>query len=239
MGWRAAIVCFAGGALILPGAAWAELGPKSKLGREKGAIYLEDILDKDIRLKVKQAAPIFYQLDGKRRLGTMVAGSEVTLLALSDRAYRVRGKATHAQVSGWMGPDYLDGLDDELKENLKKLYARQLIVEDLIDNKQVALGMTMDETKRALGEPTRTSSKLDKTGRKDTFEYITYKRVPQYTTGTDDFGQLYTSVIYVQVETGKVSIEFEDEMVTSIAESEGTPSSGPIKTVPAPIEITY
>ena len=209
----------------------------SKLNREPGAIYLEEILAKPIKLKVVCETPVYLQLDGKRNIGTLIADREVELLAISDKAYRVKGRAKHDQVAGWIRPSDVDGLTDSLKDNLKKVYERAIIVEDLIHQNQIALGMTLDEVVRSLGNPTRTSSALDKDGRKDTFEYITYDTVAQQ--GPLQFGvngQYYSSVTHIKVETGKVSIKFENEQVTSIEESEGSSSTGGgVRIVPSPI----
>ena len=146
----------------------------SELNREPGAIYLEEILEKPIKLKVVRETPVYLQLDGKRNIGTLIADREVELLAISDKAYRIRGRAKHDQVAGWIRPSDVEGMTENLKENLKKVYERAVIVEDLIHHRQVALGMTMNEVVRSLGNPTRTSSNLDKDGREDTFDYITY-----------------------------------------------------------------
>ena len=209
----------------------------SELNREAGAIYLEGILKKPIKLKVVRETPVYLQLDGKRNIGTLVANREVELLALSDKAYRIRGRAKHDQVAGWIRPSDVDGLSKGLKENLKKVYERAVIVEDLVQHNQVALGMTLDEVMRSLGNPTRTSSSLDKDGRKDIFEYVTFENVAQQgpmTLGAN--GQYYSSVYYVKVETGKVAIKFENEQVTSIEENEGIPNTGGgVKIVPSPI----
>jgi hypothetical protein len=209
---------------------------KSRLSREEGAIYLEDILEKPIKLKVVRPTAVYLQLDGQRNVGTLIEGLDVELVALSDRAYKVRGRARHDQVSGWVRPFDLEGMTDGFKANLEKLYQRALLVEDLISKQQVALGMTMQEVGRALGEPTETASRLDKEGRKDTYAYVTYKRVPQYGPSVVGAGgQVYSSVTYVEVETGRVSISFENEMVTSIEESERKPAGSPVRIVPAPI----
>ena len=60
--------------------------------------------------------------------------------------------------------------------------------------------------------------------------------MPQYGPSVvNRFGQVYSSVTYVDVETGRVSINFENEMVTSIEESERQPARSPVRIVPAPI----
>jgi hypothetical protein len=220
---------------LMAGAAWG-----SGLNREPGVIYLEDVVKQPIMLKVLRPSTVYLGLDAQRNVGTLIPDREVQLLAMSDRAFRVKGQAQHDQVSGWVRPSDMGGMTDEFKDNLKKLYARQVLVEDLISKKQVALGMTLDEVFRAMGEPTKKNTKVDAEGRKDTFEYITYKNVAVSTGRTSVLpgGGFYDGFTYVKVEDGKVTIEFEDEMVTSIAESEGGAAAavpGAVRIVPRPI----
>jgi hypothetical protein len=211
----------------------------SGLNREPGAIYLADVIKQPIMLKVLRPTTVYLGLDAQRNVGTLIPDREVQLLAMSDRAFRVKGLAQHDQVSGWVRPSDLGGMTDEFKENLKKLYERQVLVEELISKNQVALGMTLDEVMRAMGEPTKKETKVDGEGRKDKYEYITYKNVAVSTGRTTVLpgGGFYNGFTYVKVEDGKVTIEFEDEMVTSIAESEGGAAAAPgaVRIVPRPI----
>ncbi|MEM0968222.1 MAG: hypothetical protein AAGJ31_02630, partial [Verrucomicrobiota bacterium] len=104
------------------------------LSRESGAIYLEDFVspDRGAFLRVAHPAPIFYQLDGKRRLGTLKVGFDAEIIAISDRAYMVRAKAAHADVSGWVTPKAFEAHNGEdFVRILQELYERQLIIEDL------------------------------------------------------------------------------------------------------------
>ena len=66
-------------------------------------------------------------------------------VAISDRAYRVRGRATHGDVSGWVGTTFLKAPSDDFDETMRQVYERQQAVEELIANHEVALGMTYDQ----------------------------------------------------------------------------------------------
>ncbi len=220
--------------LLSPDLAVAQLG-KSNLPQEEGGVYLEGLLEKPIQLKVIKPMPVYSSLKGDRWLGNLVPGHTAVLLAISDRAYRVRARARQGQVAGWVSPKALQGIDDKMVKNLKKLAERELLVQDLISKKQIAMGMTVDEVERSLGRPDNRTSKVTKGGRKDKVEYITYERVAQSVTSTDRFGRLFQSTVYVKVPVGKLTIEFEDELVSSIEEAEGDNVAGPIKVVPPPI----
>lgn len=208
----------------------------SSLVQEEGAVYLEGLIKKEIKVRVTQTAPLYANLTAERWLGNLFPNQEVTLLAIGEKAYRVRGQAKQGQVAGWIGKAMVEGVSPELEQNLAKLHERQLLVNDLIDHQQVALGMTIEEVEQSLGEPDKRNSKIDKDGRSDTYEYIRYQKVPQTQTAFDQFGRPYQSVAYILMETGKASIAFDKGIVSSIEESEGLNlQGGAVKIVPPPI----
>ena len=219
----------------------ASAGPteKSSLSREPGAIYLEDLLKKPVKLKVSgESSPlIFSRLDAKVQLGRMVAGTEVIVEAVSEKAYRVRGKATHGGVVGWMSPKYLETKDPEFFEKMKKAHERYLVVEELIGKKEVGLGMTADEVERSLGKPTASKTAVDKDGSHLSLEFTTYEKVPQTETRRDRYGRLYNTTVYVKVPVGNLIVQFSEGAVTRIEEEIGSPPEGGVKIVPAPIEL--
>lgn len=203
---------------------------------EPGALYVEDILPKPVRLTVAKDCFIYYQMDLQRVLGSMAAGTSVQIIAMTDGLYKVRGRARHGDVAGWMHIGELISKDPALPEKLKKFYERQKQVDEMIKNKQVALGMTVAEVKQSLGEPTKKSAKITAAGREETVEYILYKNVPQAVTGRDQFGNLVQNIIYVKVESGRLTIAFSNGTVASIEESTGNAQgNGGVKIVPAPI----
>ncbi len=209
---------------------------RSMLAPEPGTMDVEGMLKKPEVLKVLQEAPIYSRSTLDRPLGSMAPGTLVTLVGLSDHAYRVRGRARHGDVSGWVRiPDLLSP-DPNLVPNLKKLHERQTQVDELIANHQIALGMTMEEVQASMGKPTRKSSKLSASGRDEKFEYVVFERVPQYNTVRDAFGQLMQTVTYIKVETGSLSVNMKDGVVDSIEETKGNPlGTGGIRMIPSPI----
>tara|TARA_R110002096_G_scaffold169222_1_gene340742 strand:+ start:5288 stop:5995 length:708 start_codon:yes stop_codon:yes gene_type:complete len=202
---------------------------QAELSRETGAIYLEDVLEPDqsVILRVIHPAPIYYQLDGKRRLGTLRVGFDAEIVAISQKAYMVRAKAQHADVKGWISPQALQAHNGgDFVKVLGQLYQRQLVVQELIEKRQVALGMTLHEVQESLGNPDRINSAIDATGKQDTLEYVTYKRVAQTVTRFDEFGVPYSDIVYVNVEVGKVAIGLVDEIVHSINHMEAARNCG-------------
>jgi len=188
-------------------------------------------------LKVVHPAPIFYQLDGKRRLGTLVPGHDAEIIAISERAYKVRAKAEHADVSGWATPKAFESHNEvEFRKILQQLYERQQLVNQLIEKEKIALGMTAREVRTSLGEPDRIRSTLEQGGRSETYEYICYDRVPQYITSRDSLGRLVRTLTWVKVEVGKTVVDLENDSVVKIENTQGAPDlSAPVTIAPPPI----
>jgi hypothetical protein len=105
---------------------------------------------------------------------------------------------------------------------------------------EVALNMTQEEVAAALGKAQKKTSKLDATGRKDVWDFVRYARVPQETTGYDRNGRLVTNIIYVKVPAGKLSVTFDNQLVSSLEQTEGnTDVQAPVRLVPAPIAVVW
>ena len=223
--------------VLIAGHAMAQFG-KSALHDEPGTLTIEGLLAKPIRLTVKQESTIYYHAIMDRALGTMAAGTPVTLVAMSDTAYRVRGRARHGDVAGWMKPEDLILPDPQLPQKLKAFFDRQQKVQALIDNHQVGIGMTREEVQKSLGKPTRTTSRLTAAGREERLEYAVFEKVPQTAVGRAPDGQLVQSVVYVKVEVGTLSISFKDNVVEAIEETKGNPLRGNgVQIVPVPMMV--
>lgn len=207
-----------------------------QLAQETGTFSVEDLIPKPIQLKVAREAPIYYQSSMDRVLGSMAPATVVRLVAMSDQGdFRVRGRARHGDVAGWMRKVDVISQDPNLAANLKKTWDRHVQVSALIEAKQVALGMTLDEVHQSLGKPDKKSSKVNLDGRSDVLEYITYDIVPQTTTRQDFLGNFYNETIYVKVPTGRMSITFADTVAKEIEEVEGNPlGNRGVQLVPVP-----
>ncbi|MEM9480379.1 MAG: hypothetical protein AAGA58_12070 [Verrucomicrobiota bacterium] len=225
--------------LIWTGSVFADLPPRSNLSREPGAVYVEDFLPEEVKLKVVGDFKIFRSLQAERTFGTTKTGESAVLLAMSDKAFRVRTKAHHGQVAGWASIKAFEGPDKEFITNLRKTYERYKVVQELIESGQVALGMTIDEVTQVLGKPSEKSTRLDKEGRHDEYSFIKTKRVPQYEYVPDIYGRLVKRTIYVEVEVGRTTVSFKNEIVESIEDKESDPNlaTGTVKIVPQPIEL--
>jgi len=222
-------------AALSNGAIRAHAGP---VLREPGVIYLEDLLPKPIKIDVAADAPIYFDLDFGRYLGLLKKGQLVELQAVTDTAFRVKGQAQQGQVAGWVEPKYLGALKPDFLANIKKAWQRQQEVKALIAKKEAAINMTAEEVIASLGKAGKRSSRLDAAGRHDIWEYIRYELVPQESTGRDQFGNLVTNTIYVKVPVGKLSVIFDNNVVTALEQDEDNPAKdGQVKIVATPIEV--
>jgi hypothetical protein len=221
---------------LLPAAA----APSGAVIREEGAVYLEDVIPKPVKIAITTDAPIFYKIDMQRFLGTLRRGQLVEVQAISDKAYRVRGQAQQGQVAGWVEPKFLSPLKPEFIESVHQNAARKAEVDALIAKNEVAINMTPDEVGRALGKPGKKTARLDAQGRAETWEFIRYERVPQEVTGYDRTGRLVTTIQYLKVPAGKLSVSFQNDLVSALEQSEGVlERDARVKLVPAPFAVVY
>ncbi len=224
-------------AMLLSSEAAAQSG-KSLLdtNTEPGSINVENLLSKPVRLKVIADSLIYYQGDFQRTLGSMAANTTVQLIAMSDTAYKVRGHARHGDVAGWMRINDLKSSDPKLFEKLKAYAERRKVVDELIQKHQIAIGMTVDEVKACLGSPSRKSSHITDGSREETLDYVVYTNIPKTVTGRDPNGNLVQNVVYVKVESGRLSVTLKGGAVSDIQETKGAPmDGGAVKIVPIPI----
>ena len=203
---------------------------------EPGTFAVEGMTPRPIPLKVQIETPVYPTSKLQGALGSFAPGTVVTLLAMSDAAYRVRGRARHGDVAGWVLKTDVLSADPNLSANLKKLYERTKLVDDLLQHKQVALGMTSQEVHASLGKPARKSSKITAAGKEERLEYAIYDQVPQTSTGVNAFGQIVQTVVYIRVEVGTLGLSFKDNVVSEIEETKGNPlGGGGVRTIPPPI----
>lgn len=214
------------------------------LPREKGAIYLEDFFAQPYRLRVLADAPIYFNADLARFLGTLTRGRLVELQAVNDKEglLRVKGLAKQGQVVGWIEAKYLSALDPAFVVGLRRSVERRRLVRSLAASGEIALGMTMDEVVASLGAPAKKASHADAQGLAETWEYVHYVSVPRTITGYDPFGRLVSSVVYEKVASGKFDVSFGGGLVTAIDRSDANlaPGAGvaPVQSVPPPVALS-
>lgn len=195
---------------------------QSLLERDPDVVYLSRVTDKKVELKVVKDAPIFSDRQGKIRVGTLVAGQTVPLEAITDKIYRVRGRGTRDGVAGWVAPWAFSAADPDFATRLKDFYTRQIEVQRLIDAQQIAVGMTLREVELSLGKPVKTSLRRTEKGQSGRWEFIEFEEVKHYVTRVDPTtGTTYRVLSHItQEEKSRTDVEFVDDVVTAIEDSE-------------------
>ena len=227
--------------LFLPASAQVKrVERKSLIDRDPDVVHLAEHVQKPIELRVLKEAPVFSDKNGKNRLGTLKADQTVVLEAMTEKAYKVRGEGTRHGISGWVGPHAFASKDPDFVENLKKLHKRQLEVQELIDNKELAIGMTPEEVSKSRGSPTKTRVKQTERGQSGRWEYVDYEQVTHYNYVRDPIsGQVFRQISHVtQVEKGKTVVEFQGGVVTSLEES-AQDTSSPVKIIVPPLVFVW
>ena len=214
---------------------------KSLIDREPDVVHLAEYVKEPIELKVVKDAPVFSDKNGKNKLGILKADQTVILEAMTEKAYKVRGQGEKNGISGWVGPHaFTSAKDPNFVENLKKFHARQIEVQALIAEKQVAIGMTPEEVSMVRGTPTKTSVKQTEKGQSGRWEYIDFEQVEHYNYRRDPVsGQVFRQLSYVtQEEKNKTVIEFENGLVSALEESEQR-RGAPLKIVVPPVVFSW
>lgn len=215
--------------LVLPLEAQSKHQPrKSLLDSDPDVVYLEQTLKKPIELSVLKEVPVFSDKEGSLRLGMLKGNQMVRLEAITEKSYRVRGQGTRDGISGWVSPSAFSSTDPDYVANLKSLYKRQIQVQKLIADKQIAVGMTLDEVSLSRGKPTKTSLRKTATGQSGRWEFIEYEDVKNYVTEIDrTTGKTYQRLVSVtRVEKGKTAVEFENNVVSAVEENEDHQGGG-------------
>ncbi len=241
--------------ILLPG-----LAVSSPIIREPGAIYLSDFEEKPLRMKLLRPAPCFFDSGLTRYAGTLRFPQSVRVEAFLENVCRIRGDARQGGVAAWIPYSELEPLPENLLTDLQKAEERRQVVDDLIAQNEVAIGMTEKEVSRSVGKPQKKTKRAEKDFVRQVWEYIRYELVPQTTVGpsfrqtvvnippgTNSPGgtivtsgnRLTSSTVYVKVPVGTLSITFLDGIVESLEQSEGTLTSGQVSVVVPPLEVLW
>ncbi|MBK1831607.1 hypothetical protein JIN77_12785 [Verrucomicrobiaceae bacterium R5-34] len=209
---------------------------KSLLNNDPDVIYLNEHINRTIHLLVIKPATIYATKKGGRKLGTFSPDTKVELIAITDRAYRVKGQATHAGVSGWISPQLVASKDKNFIVNLKKLYERQMAVKELIANHEVAIGMTLSEVRQSLGQPTETEVKQTREGESGQWDFVVTEEQKHYRTIRDpSTGGIYRQLSHITTEErSRTTIEFDNNTVTSVTRKKNN-GPGRVRIIPAPV----
>jgi len=235
---KTASIALLGLALMLPAGAQSER--RSLLNSDPDVIYLTDVVEKPIKLKVIKQAPVFSDKAGNLRLGFLKAEQVVELEGMTDKVYRVRGEGTRNGIVGWVGPWAFSHPQEDFVAKLKQLYERQMVVNKIIADNGIAMGMTLGEVEKSRGKPTKTSVRRNAKGESGSWEYIDYEEVKNYVNRIDPAsGQVYRQLASItREEKGKTVVEFTDGLVTALEESENN-GPGNVQIIVPPLVVGW
>jgi len=174
--------------------------------RDPGVIYFSDLKLQPVDLKLIKPSTCYLDLDSKRPAGTLRFPQTVKLEAIAANGlFRIRGNALQGGVVAWAAPQFFDPLPEKFVENLRKSDERRQKVDALISRNEVAIGMTPDEVFRSLGKPQKKSSRANKEGTQQIWEYIKYEIVPQ-TTYVPVYNQTTVQYTQLPIQRGQIPV---------------------------------
>ena len=203
--------------------------------REEGATYLEGYFPSPIRLTLIKRAPVFATLAGQRSLGSLPGGQKLEIVAVSDRALRVRGKDRGRGVSGWIGRAFVKEPRPNFFTDLTLAGTRAKKVAALIDARIPATGMTDVELHAALGTPDKHTTSDANGISRDTHVYNRTRRVPRKILRRDAYGQLFQTIAYIDAEIDRTTIAIEDRVVVYVQSTCSSSLRRAPQSVPPPI----
>ena len=197
---------------------------------EKGVVYVEEFAPKGIKLKVEKPGWVYSTNQGGRKRGSLKVGIDVELVSFTEKAYFVRGKRDNGiGVSGWVTPTAFSSKDPKFVEKLKQVHTRQLVVRELIEKKEIAIGITPEEVSQVHTRPTKTKVKRTAKGQTTVWEFIEYDTVSHFNTVRDPYtGQIFRQLTHTtNEEKSKIVVEFENGYASSIEISENNGPRNP------------
>lgn len=210
--------------LLLTSVTIAQNDNKSGLDNDPEVIYLSEYTSVPISFLTIDDTAIYASKKGtsSRKIGTFAAGTSVQLLAMDKNAYRISGKGKYGLLNGWVSPKSLASTDPKFVENLNQLYDRQMKVNALIENKQVAIGMSLSEVILSLGEATKKEERVTKDGKSGKYEFIQFEEQKHYRYVTDPrTGSIYKQLSHITTEEkANITVEFENNLVVAITSKE-------------------
>lgn len=208
-------------------------GKRSLIDSDPEVVYVADLVPEKegVELTVTEPAQVYTSKNGGRKLG-VIKGGKVKLIGFDNRACKVQGQG---QI-GWIKPSLLSAKEGNIQELLKTVYTREMEVKRLIEEGEIALGMSRDEVCRVLGKPTKQTLRRTKEGMGGSMEFTKYEEVKHFEPVVDTYtGAVYRRYTHTtQEETSKVVIEFEDGVASAIEESEQE-NGGDVKVVVRPV----
>lgn len=226
------------------GARFLEESPRPELNsRDRAAIYLQDHLRPDQRVIVAMAmdSALYRTSRADLAVGQINAGMAAEVLAFTEHGLLVRvpDGLNGNLVLGWVGKAAVDGPGEDFFQALGQLEQRRAVVAELIEDHEVAIGMTPGEVRASLGQPTEERVRETVDGVSGTMAWVEVRRIPLVETFRDPYtGQLVRRIVgYQTIEEGRTEVEFANGAAQAIERSRDRRRSRELPTVPLPVVI--
>lgn len=215
---------------------------KSALNSDPEVVYREEITTENVKFRIKEEFPVYLTRYGKQKVGTSKVGTICELIGFDERAFKIKGEAKHSRITGWISPHALECHDSQFKEHFQKLYERKMLVKELIEKQELAIGMTPIEVEQVLGLPSKTSVKTTAKGTSGLYEYIETVEKRHFDTIRDlNSGQFLRTYSHTTEELkSRIGVEFVDDAVSAIEKDEDNSVEGRVmRIVAAPIFVDW
>lgn len=162
--------------------------------------FAEDELN--LRFAISAKLPLYVNRSAGRVLDVL-APQVLTVLAMDRYGLKVRGRGKNGPLTGWIGQKKAFPGDAKQIKKLSAFYDRQLRINKFTAEKRPAIGMSLAELKRILGNPTNHMVGDGEKGRTESLTWIIKQKVDLnelLAAGTDD------DVLKMEVEVGRVEV---------------------------------
>jgi len=163
---------------------------------------------------IAQALPVFRTREAKQVIATLLPNQKLTILEMDKFGFHVRGKAKNGYASGWTGWKSLLGNAPDKHVAMENFRQRQHELLSLIDTGRPAIGMTFDEIKLALGDPTQSDVSISESKRTRSAIWTKKKSVDS----EDILGPLaiLTMGRELEIDAGAITAQLINGVVTAV-----------------------
>ena len=180
------------------------------------------LADEPVQLKAVRRAPIKQLRDDDRSVISYLArGEVVSVLQLSNATYFVEARTATGTVRGWIDTNAVESPPAQFLEAAQDKREEATSFRELIDRREVAVGMSRKEVLASLGKPEKKSRMRTPAGDREVWVYITYRYLPTYNHSYDENGKPQRSVAYQRMPVGRKAVVFQGKEVVAISDELG------------------
>jgi hypothetical protein len=188
--------------------------------RYDDVVYLDDSHELTLHLKVLHRTPINFSRDPQSLNAYLAEGQTVDVIGLGETQYYVSARTATGLTQGWVDAHFIEAPPAALLAKLREHREEAQTRRKLIDQHEVAVGMSRADVRASLGKPDRTARVHTRQGDQEQWLYTTYQYVPMYTQYNDDLGRQRHAVSYHRQASGQKTVMFQNDQVTEIVDKQ-------------------